>query len=66
MTRPPDVIKELKRVSLKENWGLEVVFRVNQDICSLEIAARVVTKNSIGYKVGLRDGHPITESTIGM
>ena len=60
MTRPPDVVKEMKRASLKEKWGLEIVFRVNQEILSLEIAARSVTKNSIGYKVGLRDGHLIT------
>ena len=60
MTRPPDVVNELKRVSLKERWGLEVVFRVNQDICSLEIAARSVDKDSIGERAGLRDGHLIT------
>ena len=60
VTRPPDVVKELKRISLKEQWGLEVVFRLNQDICSLYIAVRRVAQDSIGHKAGLRDGHVIT------
>eukprot|EP00092_Neocalanus_flemingeri_P044714 GFUD01049674.1.p1 GENE.GFUD01049674.1~~GFUD01049674.1.p1 ORF type:complete len:226 (+),score=63.80 GFUD01049674.1:105-782(+) len=53
-TREPDVVKEMKRGSMKEKWGLSLVYRVENG--RLELAVNKVAMFSAAAKVGIQPG----------
>eukprot|EP00092_Neocalanus_flemingeri_P011444 GFUD01012333.1.p1 GENE.GFUD01012333.1~~GFUD01012333.1.p1 ORF type:complete len:237 (-),score=72.09 GFUD01012333.1:95-805(-) len=57
-TREADVVKEIKRGSMKEKWGLSLSYRISN--FSLELVVTKVTKFSPVDKVGMQVGHTIT------
>ena len=59
VTRTPDVVKEMRRGSMKERWGLELVYRL-LDAVTLEIAVTKVSRPSAAHAAGLSPGHVIT------
>ena len=59
VTRTPDVVKEMRRGSMKERWGLELVYRL-LDAVTLEIAVTKVSRPSAAHAAGLGPGHVIT------
>ena len=59
VTRTPDVVKEIRRGSMKERWGLELVYRL-LDAVTLEIAVTKVSRPSAAHAAGLSPGHVIT------
>ena len=59
VTRPPDVVREIKRGSMKERWGFAVSYRL-QDNFSLEVRVTSVSPHSAVARAGLRPGHVLT------
>ena len=57
-TREADVIREVKRASMKEKWGLSLAYRVTS--CSLELLVTKVAMHSPVDKVGMKEGNTIT------
>ena len=57
-TREADVVKEVKRGSMKEKWGLTLSYSSTH--FSLELVVTKVAKFSPAYKVGLQEGNTIT------
>jgi len=60
VTHQADVIQEVRRGSMKERWGLDLVYRMHPDTLSLELAVARVTCPSPAHVSGLRPGHVIT------
>ena len=60
VVRPPDIVHQLRRSSLRERWGLELVHRVSMDTLSLEIGVKSVMRDSVAERAGLGQGHVIT------
>jgi hypothetical protein len=58
-TREADVVKEVKRGSMKEKWGLTLSYRITN--FSLELVVTKVAKFSPADKVGLQEGNTITK-----
>ena len=59
-TREPDIVKEMKRGSMKEKWGLSLVYRVD-DKGRLEIAVKKVGMFSAAAKVGIQAGNIVIQ-----
>ena len=57
-TREADVVKEIKRGSMKEKWGLSLSYRISN--FSLEVVVTKVAMFSPADKVGLQVGNTIT------
>ena len=57
-TREADVIREVKRASMKEKWGLSLAYRVTN--YSLELLVTKVSMHSPVDKVGMKEGNTIT------
>ena len=57
-TRDADVVKEVKRGSMKEKWGVSLSYRITN--FSLEVVVTKVAKFSPADKVGLQEGNTIT------
>ena len=57
-TREPDVVKEIKRGSMKETWGLSLSYRITN--ISLELVVTSVAKYSPADKVEMKEGNIIT------
>ena len=58
-TRDPDVVKDMKRGSMKEKWGLSLVYRVVDG--RLEIAVKKVGMFSAAAKVGIQPGNIVIQ-----
>ena len=58
-TREPDIVKEMKRGSMKEKWGLSFVYRVDNG--RLELAIKSVGMFSPAAKVGIKAGDILIE-----
>ena len=59
VTRQADVIREVRRGSMKEPWGMDISYRV-LDNCSLEVLVSRVTPGSPVFREGLRAGQVLT------
>ena len=57
-TREPDVVKEIKRGSMKDKWGLSLSYRITD--LSLELVVTSVAKYSPADKVEIKEGNIIT------
>ena len=53
-TREPDVVKDMKRGSMKDKWGLNLVYRVDNG--RLELAVAKVQMFSAAAKSGIETG----------
>jgi len=60
VTRSPDILKEIKRNSMKEKWGLELVYRLNEETMSLEIMVTKVGFASPCARAGFKAGNILT------
>ena len=60
VTHQADIIQEVRRGSMKERWGLDLVYRMHPDTLSLELAVARVTCPSPAHVSGLRPGQVIT------
>ena len=58
VTHSADVVKEVKRGSMRERWGFDVSYRVKEDF-SLELLVTGVVPHSPVFRAGLRPGNLI-------
>ena len=58
-TREPDIVKDIKRGSMKEKWGLSFVYRVDNG--RLELVIKSVSMFSPAAKVGIKAGDILIE-----
>lgn len=59
VTRQADIVKEIKRVSMKERWGFDISCRTQENF-SLELLVTGVVPHSPVWRAGLRPGHLLT------